>query len=41
MPPQLLSRLTALAGWFLLFILYSFIGWCGETVYCSIGQHKL
>ena len=41
MPPQLLSRLTALAGWFLLFILYSFIGWCGETVYCSIGQRKL
>jgi len=26
---------------FLLLILYSFLGWCGEMVYCSIGQRKL
>ena len=29
------------AGIFLLLILYSFLGWCGEMVYCSIGQRKL
>lgn len=37
----MLTQLTPLAGWFLLFILYSFLGWCGETVYCSLGQRKL
>lgn len=26
---------------FLLLIIYSFLGWCGEMVYCSIGQRKL
>lgn len=26
---------------FLLLIVYSFLGWCGEMVYCSIGQRKL
>ncbi len=26
---------------FLLLLLYSFIGWCGEMVYCSLGQRKL
>ena len=39
--PQLSARLTVFAGWFLLFILYSFLGWCGETVYCSLGQRRL
>lgn len=35
---------TPLAGGsylFLLLLLYSFLGWCGEMVYCSIGQRKL
>ena len=26
---------------FLLLILYSFAGWCGEMVYCSLGQRRL
>ncbi len=26
---------------FLLLMVYSFLGWCGEMVYCSIGQRKL
>ena len=26
---------------FLLLLFYSFLGWCGEMVYCSIGQRKL
>ena len=26
---------------FLLLLAYSFLGWCGEMVYCSIGQRKL
>ncbi|MDE7261451.1 MAG: putative ABC transporter permease [Oscillospiraceae bacterium] len=26
---------------FLLLMTYSFLGWCGEMVYCSIGQRKL
>ena len=25
----------------LLLLVYSFLGWCGEMVYCSIGQRKL
>ena len=35
------ERLTVLSGWFLLFLLYSFLGWCAETVYCSLGQRRL
>ena len=35
------TKLTIFSGWFLLFMIYSFIGWCGETVYCSIGQGRL
>jgi len=27
--------------YFLLLMLYSFLGWCGEMVYCSIGQRRL
>ena len=26
---------------FLLLMIYSFLGWCGEMVYCSIGQRRL
>ena len=26
---------------FLLLLVYSLLGWCGEMVYCSIGQRKL
>lgn len=26
---------------FLLLMVYSFLGWCGEMVYCSIGQRRL
>ena len=26
---------------FLYFIIYSFLGWCMETVYCSIGERRL
>jgi uncharacterized membrane protein len=26
---------------FALLLLYSFLGWCGEMVYCSLGQKKL
>ena len=26
---------------FLLLMAYSFLGWCGEMVYCSLGQGKL
>lgn len=33
------SEMAALA--FLLLMLYSFLGWCGEMVYCSLGQRKL
>ncbi len=35
------SNPTALAALFLLFMIYSFIGWCGEMIYCSIGQRRL
>ncbi len=37
----MLNALYHAAGIFLLLILYSFLGWCGEMVYCSIGQGKL
>ena len=26
---------------FLLLLLYSFVGWCGEMAYCSLGQRRL
>ena len=26
---------------FLLLMVYSFLGWCGEMVYCSLGQRRL
>ena len=34
-PAEVLSFL------FLLMLLYSFVGWCGEMVYCSLGQGRL
>lgn len=34
-PAEVLSFL------FLLLLLYSFIGWCGEMIYCSLGQRRL
>ena len=37
----MLNALYHAAGSFLLLILYSFLGWCGEMIYCSIGQGKL
>lgn len=37
LPPYFFS----LSYGFLLLMLYSFTGWCGEMVYCSLGQRKL
>ena len=37
----MLQHLNHAAALFLLFLLYSTLGWCGEMVYCSIGQRKL
>ena len=33
--------MTRFCFMFLLLMIYSFLGWCGEMVYCSIGQRKL
>ena len=41
LPPLCDTPLTGGCYLFLLLILYSFLGWCGEMVYCSIGQRKL
>ena len=35
------SALQPAAGLFLLLMLYSFLGWCGEMIYCSLGQRRL
>ena len=35
------SALQHAAGPFLLLMLYSFLGWCGEMIYCSLGQRRL
>lgn len=37
----MLQHPVTAAGWFLLFLIYSTLGWCGEMIYCSIGQRKL
>ena len=37
----MLQHLNSAAGLFLLFLIYSTLGWCGEMIYCSIGQRKL
>lgn len=33
--------LSVYSVWFLLLMLYSFLGWCCEMVYCSLGQRRL
>lgn len=33
--------MTRFCYYFLLLMVYSFLGWCGEMVYCSIGQRRL
>lgn len=30
-----------ISHWFLIFICYSFLGWCAEMVYCTIADRKL
>lgn len=35
------APLTLFSYGFLLLMIYSFLGWCGEMVYCSAGQGKL
>ena len=35
------TYLTRCCYVFLLFMVYSVLGWCGEMVYCSIGQRRL
>ena len=35
------SNLVLFSYLFLLLMTYSFLGWCGEMVYCSLGQGKL
>ena len=37
----MLQHFTNAAGLFLLLLIYSTLGWCGEMIYCSIGQRKL
>ena len=33
--------MTRFCSIFLLLMIYSFLGWCGEMIYCSAGQRKL
>ena len=40
-PAQCVTPLSRACFAFLLLMLYSFLGWCGEMVYCSIGQRRL
>lgn len=40
-PAQLSLFWERAAYLFLLLMVYSVVGWCGEMVYCSIGQRKL
>ena len=37
----MLPFLNRAAAAFLLLLFYSFLGWCGEMIYCAIGQRKL
>lgn len=41
LPEALSTPLEIFSYGFLLLMLYSLLGWCGEMVYCSIGQRKL
>ena len=40
-PPICTTPITKFSYAFLLLMVYSLLGWCGEMVYCSIGQRKL
>ena len=40
-PPLCTTPLTKFSFAFLLLMVYSFLGWCGEMIYCSVGQRKL
>lgn len=40
-PTVCTTHLTRYCFVFLLLMVYSILGWCGEMVYCSIGQRKL
>lgn len=40
-PTLCTTPLTKFSFEFLLFMVYSLLGWCGEMIYCSAGQRKL
>ena len=40
-PPLCTTPLLKFAYTFLLLMIYSVLGWCGEMIYCSAGQRKL
>lgn len=40
-PPRCTTPLLKFSYTFLLLIIYSILGWCGEMIYCSAGQRKL
>lgn len=40
-PPLCTTPLTKFSFAFLLLMVYSLLGWCGEMIYCSVGQRKL
>lgn len=40
-PTLCATPLTKFSFVFLLFMVYSLLGWCGEMIYCSAGQRKL
>ena len=40
-PPLCTTPLLKFAYTFLLLMIYSILGWCGEMIYCSAGQRKL
>ena len=40
-PPICTTAFTRYCFVFLLLMVYSVLGWCGEMVYCSLGQRKL
>ena len=40
-PPLCITPLLKFSYTFLLLIIYSILGWCGEMIYCSAGQRKL
>ena len=40
-PATVTTPLDRFAFLFLLLILYSFLGWCGEMVYCSLAHWRL